>query len=242
MQTYDIIMLTVLLAATAFGAWKGLAWQLASIGSVVLSYVVAYRCREPVAEMIDAAPPWNTFVAMLALYLATSLLIWISFQLVRTFISQFKLKEFDRQIGAVVGLAKGALLCMIITMFAVTLLGPEVRRTIVESRSGYYIAIALDRAHVIMPEEVHQVVGPYLHDFGDKLAGPENLEYGAGGLELPPASMPGRDDTTRHLDPGREPPPRDYRRDIGEGVGEFLRERVDVNFRLRPDDRQPRQP
>ena len=43
MQPYDIFMLVVLIGAAAFGAWKGMAWQLASIGSVLLSTVVALR-------------------------------------------------------------------------------------------------------------------------------------------------------------------------------------------------------
>ena len=56
MQIYDIIMILVLVGATIFGAYKGLAWQIASLSAIVLSYVVACRFREPVSEMIDAAP------------------------------------------------------------------------------------------------------------------------------------------------------------------------------------------
>ena len=43
MQPYDIFMLIVLVAAAAFGAWKGMAWQLASIASVLLSSIVSLR-------------------------------------------------------------------------------------------------------------------------------------------------------------------------------------------------------
>ena len=68
MQTYDIIMIVVLVAATVFGALKGLAWQLASLASIFVSYYVAYRFRNSVAELIDATSPWNTFLAMLLLF------------------------------------------------------------------------------------------------------------------------------------------------------------------------------
>ena len=40
-QPYDILMVVVLVTAAIFGAWKGMAWQLASLGSVVLSCMVA---------------------------------------------------------------------------------------------------------------------------------------------------------------------------------------------------------
>ena len=46
MQTYDIIMLIVLAAALAFGAWKGLAWQVASFVSMFASYFVAAQFPE----------------------------------------------------------------------------------------------------------------------------------------------------------------------------------------------------
>lgn len=163
MDAYDLVMLTVLAGATAFGAWKGLAWQLASIGSMVVSYIVSVRLREPVSQMIDATPPWNKAIAMLILFVGTSLIIWIAFRFVSESINRFKLKEFDRQVGALFGLAKGVVLCVIITLFAVTVLSVEKRQTVIESRSGYYIAVLLDRAHGLMPEEFHTAVHPYLH-------------------------------------------------------------------------------
>ncbi len=43
METYDICMLLVLVAATVFGAYKGMAWQIASLASLVVSYFVALR-------------------------------------------------------------------------------------------------------------------------------------------------------------------------------------------------------
>ena len=34
---YDVLMRAVLVGTTIFGAWKGMAWQLASLASVVVS-------------------------------------------------------------------------------------------------------------------------------------------------------------------------------------------------------------
>ncbi len=162
METYDIVMLVVLIGTALFGAIKGFAWQLASIGSIVVSYMVAYNFREPLSQSIHAEPPWNRFLAMLILFIGTSLVIWVAFRMVSNTIDRLRLKEFDRQIGALFGLAKGGLYCILVTMFGVTLLGDGVREKIVISRSGHYIASVLDRSEAIIPEEFQEVVGPYL--------------------------------------------------------------------------------
>ena len=179
MQTYDLFMVVVLIAATVWGLWKGLAWQLASLGSTFLSYFVAYQFRYAVAEYINTEPPWNVFLAMLILYLATSALVWIAFRAVRAFIDQVKLKEFDHQIGAILGAAKGVILCVIITLFAVTLASESQRQSIIGSRSGFYIARLLDKSHGIMPVELHDILEPYLHSLDDSLDG-DSLKYRSG--------------------------------------------------------------
>ena len=170
MEVYDIAMLIVLFGAMVFGAIKGFAWQLASIASIVLSYLVAYKYREPFSESIQAEPPWNRFLAMLILFVGTSLVIWVAFRMIRGTIDRLKLREFDRQIGALFGLAKGALYCILITFFAVTLCGEQIGEAIIRSKSGRYISQVLDRSEAVIPEEIHDVVQPYLDKF-------ENSKY-----------------------------------------------------------------
>jgi membrane protein required for colicin V production len=179
METYDLLMLIVLVAATLFGAIKGFAWQLASLGSIAISYVAAYRFREPFSQMIKADPPWNRLFAMLLIYLGTSFLIWMIFRMVSRSIDKMKLKEFDRQVGALFGFGKGVLYCSLVTLFAVTLLGPSARQKIVSSRSGFYISKFLDRSRSVMPPEVSQVVRPYLDRFE------QEMQNGGGGLAWP---------------------------------------------------------
>ena len=48
MQLYDFVMIGVMCGAAIFGAMKGLAWQVASVASVVLSYMAALRFRDRV--------------------------------------------------------------------------------------------------------------------------------------------------------------------------------------------------
>jgi membrane protein required for colicin V production len=169
MQTYDLLMLLVLVAATLFGFWKGMAWQIASLASLVVSYFAALRFSTQLAPMFGDHAPWNRFVAMLAIYIASSFVIWTIFRLVSGVIDKVKLEGFDRQIGAMFGLAKGVLLCVAITFFAVTLLPPAQGEAIVASQSGRYIVALLDKTHAVVPQELHQVIDPYLNKIEDRL-------------------------------------------------------------------------
>jgi membrane protein required for colicin V production len=169
MQTYDLLMLLVLVAATLFGFWKGMAWQIASLASLAVSYFAALRFSEQLAPVFGEHAPWNRFVAMLVIYIATSFIIWTLFRLVSGAIDKVRLESFDRQLGAMFGLAKGVLLCVAITFFAVTLLPPNQGEAIVASQSGRYIVALLDKSHTVFPPEIHQVIDPYLERIEQRL-------------------------------------------------------------------------
>ncbi len=169
MQSYDLYMLMIVVATTLWGLWKGFAWQLASVTSVFSSYGLAYSLRAPVAKMIDADPPWNMFAAMLIIYVLMSIVSWVGFGLIAEMINGLKLKDFDRQLGGLLGAAKGALVCVIVTFFAVTLAGPAQQQNICESRTGRYITVALRNSGGLIPPEIHAVVDPYLTTLQQKL-------------------------------------------------------------------------
>lgn len=169
MQSYDILMLLVLIAAALWGYWKGFVWQLASLLSIFSSYFLAFALRVQVARLIDADPPWNMFAAMLIVYCLSSLVIWVGTGFASSVLESLKLKDFDRQLGATFGLAKGAIFCLLITFFAVSLLGPREQERICSSRSGYYIARVLRSSGGLIPQELAAVVDPYVSSFRQKL-------------------------------------------------------------------------
>ncbi len=177
MQWYDLLMIAVLLGTTIFGFMKGMAWQIASLAALVASYFVALRFSEPLAAtgLFGSDEPWNRFLAMLVIYLVTSLAIWLAFRVVSGAIDRVRLQEFDKQIGGLFGLAKGVLLCVAITFFAITLV-PDMRDTVLQSRSGHYIAVLIARADAVMPPEIHAIVDPYLNRLEEELNGQGTAE------------------------------------------------------------------
>lgn len=177
MHGYDIVMLAILFLATVFGAWKGMAWQIASLASIVVSGFVAVQYSPALAPMLSNQAPWNRFLAMLVLFLITSLAVWLIFRVVSRVIDRVRLKEFDRQAGALLGLLKGVLICVLITFFAVTL-SPSAREMVLASRSGYYIAVLIERADPFLPSEAREVVGEHLEELRRRLnpeASPERF-------------------------------------------------------------------
>jgi membrane protein required for colicin V production len=168
MDWYDIVMLSVLGLATLLGAWKGMTWQLASLASLILSYFLALKFSGPLAPLFGTSAPWNRFVAMLAIYIATSIAVWLLFRLVAGVLDKIRLRDFDHQIGGLFGLVKGILLCLGITFFALGL-APDLRDHIINTRSGHYISALLNKADAVMPPEIHQVLDPYLDKLENRL-------------------------------------------------------------------------
>jgi membrane protein required for colicin V production len=172
-QPYDFVMLAVLVAALAFGAWKGVAWQIAALASVIVSAAVAVHSSAALTPYLSFSDheQWNRFLAMLVLYVATAGAIWILFRLVAGVIDRLKLKEFDRQLGATFGLAKGVLYCVVITFFVVTL-SESARQTVLASRSGGLIARGIRDANPIIPDDVRTWLGKYIDELDEKLHAP----------------------------------------------------------------------
>jgi membrane protein required for colicin V production len=202
MSPYDIFMLVILAAAVIFGFWKGLAWQVASLAAIIVSYFVALNFSSVVAGFISTEDEkWARFLAMFILYIGTSLAVWIAFGFVHKFLDDLQLKSFDKQAGGLLGAVKGALLCIVITLFAVTLLGAEWRRTICQSKSGYYIAQAIDSLSAVVPSQYHEVVAPYIEDFNkamDDHSDPNKItnEYVGEFVTVDPNSVNGQNTVT----------------------------------------------
>jgi membrane protein required for colicin V production len=190
MQTYDVLMLVVLVAATIFGMWKGMAWQIASLASLVVSYFVALRFADQLSPTFQgiAPPPLNKFVAMLLIYMGTSFVIWTLFRFVSGIIDRVKLEYFDRQMGAIFGFAKGVLLCVAITFFAVSLLPQPQKEQILASQTGHYIVVLIDKTDSVVPPEIHDVIGPYLHRIEQQLD--PNNQYNSQHAAWPQAAFP----------------------------------------------------
>jgi membrane protein required for colicin V production len=163
-EGYDLVMLGILAGAALLGYFKGMVWQLAWIAGIVASSYVAFRFGSVVAPFFGTQAPWNRFAAMLAIYVGTSLAVWLVFRVISGAINAVHLSAFDHQLGLLLGLAKGVLLCVVVTFFSV-ILAPAYRHQIVASRSGRLVAELIVRADTYLPKEIHETVDPFVKQF-----------------------------------------------------------------------------
>ncbi len=171
LEGYDLVMLGILAVAALLGYFKGMVWQLAWIAGIAASSYMSFRFGAQLAPYFGQQAPWNRFAAMLALYAATSIGVWLVFRVISGAINAVHLSAFDHQLGLLLGLAKGALLCVVITFFAVTL-APAYRDQIVGSRSGKLVADLIVRADTYLPKEVHDTVEPFVRQFEQQFQQP----------------------------------------------------------------------
>lgn len=178
LEGYDLVMLGILAVAALLGYFKGMVWQLAWIAGIVASSFVSLRFSAQLAPFFGQQAPWNRFSAMLALYAATSIGVWLVFRVISGAINAIHLSAFDHQLGLLLGLAKGALLCIVITFFSVTL-APAYRDQIVASKSGRLVAELIVRADTYLPKELHDTVDPFVKQFEQQFQGPPGQPGGA---------------------------------------------------------------
>jgi membrane protein required for colicin V production len=74
-------------------------------------------------------------------------------------------------LGAIFGLVKGVLYCVLITFFAVTL-SEAARQIVLQSRSGDLIARGIRNANPIIPEDLRTYLGKYIDELDEKLHAP----------------------------------------------------------------------
>lgn len=184
-EGYDLVMLGILAAAAVLGYFKGIVWQIAWIAGIALSSYVALRFGTAVAPFCGQQAPWNRLIAMLALYVGASLAVWLVFRVISGAISAIHLSAFDHQLGLLLGLAKGVLLCVVVTFFSVTL-APGYRSQIMASRSGQIVAQLIVRADEYLPRDVAATVEPFVRHFEEQVLPGSGRPQPLGGISTSP--------------------------------------------------------
>ena len=162
---YDAIILALLIFCAWRGASKGFAWQVATIGAIVLCFVFAEKASLILAPLITVDPPLNRWIAMFALYIGASFVSFAVARMIRGTLKKWQFEEFDSHLGAVFGFIKGVAFALVITFFAVTL-SESLRGQVLASHSGYAAGQILVAFHPVMPDEFHGVIDPYIEKLG----------------------------------------------------------------------------
>ncbi len=170
---YDIAVLGVLVYSMARGASRGLVWQLASIAGIILCLMFAETFSGVVGPHISLKPPLNEWVTMFGAYLFFSFIGFGAARMLTKSIEDAGFKEFNSHLGALFGLAKGFVMCLVLTFFLATL--DATHDVIRNSRSGYYAALTMQKIHPVMPDKLHDALNRYIHSL-DNIPGVGPIE------------------------------------------------------------------
>lgn len=148
---FDIFVLVVLALSTFWGGIRGVVSQLTSIFSWIASAYIATRHYHLVAKFMNASYSYHTPLAMIVTFIISVLLIHLASNFVKNLVSLAGLKEFDRQMGALLGLAKGVVLCLLVT-FLLIVVNDSTRVVIEKSNTGPYFASFLLKIQKHLPD------------------------------------------------------------------------------------------
>ena len=161
---YDILVVCILLFFLVKGAARGLIWQLAGIAGILLCVTFAGTASKVIGPHINLAPPTNQWAVMFITYLLAS---FVAFGFARTlngWIEKLELKEFNRHLGAVFGLLKGALLVLIMTFMIVTF-SAQTRGMLKDSKAAHIAAKVIQQIEPIVPDKLRDQVAKYIDMF-----------------------------------------------------------------------------
>jgi membrane protein required for colicin V production len=179
---YDALMLLIVFVAVIQGAWRGMVWQIAPIASLVLGYIVAYPMSANVAHYFGE-PPTNRLFAMIAIYLAVSLAVYLMVRSVRESLERLKLVEFDKHLGALLGGVKGVLFTVVLTIGLLSV-STQARTIILPSETRTISARLMAAISPILPQAFNDLIRPYVEKLHEGPAGVPEPDMIGG--EFPP--------------------------------------------------------
>jgi membrane protein required for colicin V production len=160
MTVYDAAMVGVIVLGMIWGAIRGITWQIASIASLVLGYLVAFPISSQLAPHFPGDPVVARALALLATYAGVSGGVFLVAWMVRSTLRQWKFEAFDRHLGMILGGLEGAFLGLLATVFVVSL-APQSRSPIFSSPAGHVVSQVLDTIEPILPSEIWTELAPF---------------------------------------------------------------------------------
>ncbi|GHT41221.1 hypothetical protein FACS189443_2700 [Planctomycetales bacterium] len=169
MSVFDIIVFTILIALTLRGIWLGMISQIVSVGSYFVCWIVASRFAFLIAPSIPAEEPWNQVGAMAVLFIITLIAIRFFRAVLETFVKRLHLESLNKLLGGALGFLKAALICMVLTFFAVTL-SETTQNIVFESKSGQTLVNLITQSSAFVPKDSCEMLREQLNKFSNKIA------------------------------------------------------------------------
>jgi len=167
MTIYDGVMALIVVYTVVHGFWRGAAWQIAPIVSLVAGYMIAMPMSVTAAHWFGQ-PPLNRLFALVTIYILVSLTVYLFFRSFREGVEKAQLTEFDRHLGAILGGLKGVIVTLSATCILLIYVPPS-REIILKSESSSIASKLISKIYPILPQAMHKILDPYLNELDDQL-------------------------------------------------------------------------
>lgn len=152
LQPFDFFVIITLGFMAFWGGCRGLFSQVMSIASLLVSWYGSSRYYSILSSFVPLSEPWKDTVAMLLLFFIMMMGCRLVTKFIGgVFIKKTVLKEFDRQMGALVGLLKGFIITLVVTFFAV-MGNDQTQKLVTDAPSGRFMVRVLSTVQQYIPE------------------------------------------------------------------------------------------
>jgi len=143
MNLIDVVLAVLCVGFAVSGIFSGLARQLFSVGGVVAGHLVGIRFYGNAASTLHLSFKYGEVVGYLVVFLAVYLVFRLFGTVIEGRIRGSNLSGSDRLAGMIAGLAKGALVSVLLVFLLVIVL-PEDSRVLRESKAA---PVAISAGH-----------------------------------------------------------------------------------------------
>ncbi len=151
LNPFDLFVLIAIVATMFWGGMRGMISQVASLFSWIASAYIATHHYSLVTRFMSANYAYRNQLAMIIAFIGSAILIRFGANVLKRMISLAGMREFDRQMGALLGMIKGFVLCLLVT-FTFVVLNDSTRSVIKNSKTGPPLASFIAEIQKRFPE------------------------------------------------------------------------------------------
>ena len=119
MAALDWVLVVILVASVLIGAWRGLVFEVLSLISWVLAFILARMLGAQVGQwlpMQDVDEGIRTGAGFVIAFIAAIFVLGMAISLIGKLVKAVGLRPFDRVLGAVFGAVRGGLLLVLVAL------------------------------------------------------------------------------------------------------------------------------
>ena len=153
----DIALLAVFGLSVLIGLWRGFVFEIVSLLGWVVAFIIANTLGPLLAQFIpfgDVGSPVRLWVAYILVFVLVLLTCTLLARMLRALISATPLSFVDRLLGGLFGVARGALILVVVGML-VSLSPYSTSATWRNSHGALWLGMALEGLKPVLPQSLN---------------------------------------------------------------------------------------